>query len=193
MIIALNGYINSGKDLVGSIIQYLTFTEGANSSDLPDFEYWNSDKLSNKARGGLSNWKIRKFAGKLKQTASLLTGIPIEKFEDQEFKKTFLPDEWNVFRGTKSINGKAKKYVFGTEQEGLAVARAEKLDSFYMTKTTVREFLQKLGTEAMRNGIHKNTWVNALFNPTDFKEEIDEDFLEMDIEEARRRGLVMSE
>jgi len=28
---------------------------------------------------------------------------------------------------------------------------------------TYREFLQKLGTEAMRNGLHPNVWVNALF------------------------------
>ena len=28
---------------------------------------------------------------------------------------------------------------------------------------TYREFLQKLGTEAMRDGLHTNVWVNALF------------------------------
>jgi hypothetical protein len=29
---------------------------------------------------------------------------------------------------------------------------------------TVREFLQKLGTEAVRNNLHTNAWVNALFS-----------------------------
>jgi len=29
---------------------------------------------------------------------------------------------------------------------------------------TYREFLQKLGTEAMREGLHENVWVNALFS-----------------------------
>jgi hypothetical protein len=28
---------------------------------------------------------------------------------------------------------------------------------------TYREFLQRLGTEAMRDGLHTNVWVNALF------------------------------
>ncbi len=28
---------------------------------------------------------------------------------------------------------------------------------------TVREFLQKLGTEGLRNNLHGNVWVNALF------------------------------
>jgi len=63
-------------------------------------------------------------AGKLKQIASILTGIPIEKFEDQEFKKTKLGPEWNM---------------------------------------TVREFLQRLGTDAMRNGLHTNVWANAFW------------------------------
>jgi hypothetical protein len=34
---------------------------------------------------------------------------------------------------------------------------------------TVRTLLQKLGTEAMREGLHKNVWVNALF--ADYKKE----------------------
>lgn len=35
--------------------------------------------------------------------------------------------------------------------------------------TSVREFLQKLGTDAVRNGLHTNAWVNALmadYTPT---------------------------
>lgn len=59
-IIGVSGYSGSGKDTVGKIIQ----------------------KLCPK-----SNWQIKKFAGKLKEIASLLTGIPALKFEDQEFKK----------------------------------------------------------------------------------------------------------
>ena len=33
----------------------------------------------------------------------------------------------------------------------------------HIVKTTYRQFLQNLGTEAMRNGLHTNVWVNALF------------------------------
>ena len=35
---------------------------------------------------------------------------------------------------------------------------------------TYRQFLQELGTEAMREGLHTNVWVNALF--ADYKYEI---------------------
>ena len=79
-----------------------------------------------------SNWEIKKFADKLKEIAAHLLGINAEDFEDAEFKKTTLPSMW-----------------WTTCDEGLQ-------------PMTVREFLQKLGTDAMRNGLHTNVWVNAL-------------------------------
>lgn len=128
MIISLSGRMGSGKDTVGSIIQYLT---AADTGELC------LDRIhSGKSIEGHHNstFETRKFAGKLKQIGSLLTGIPVEKFEDQEFKKTDLPNEWVYVE-----NGYAARNM------------------------TVRDFLQKLGTEAMRDGLHTNVWVNALF------------------------------
>jgi hypothetical protein len=115
MIIGINGKIGSGKDTVGKIIQCLT--QGINS-EKQIVDYCNGVKITG------FDWKLKKFAGKLKQIASLLTGIPVEKFEDQEFKQKHMGLEWEM---------------------------------------TYREFLQKLGTEAMRDGLHTNVWVNALF------------------------------
>lgn len=87
MIIGINGYSNSGKDTVGIIIQYLKCINKENVSieeaikNYEDYEEWLEEK---------SEWEIKKFAGKLKDIASHLTGIDIEDFEDQEFKnKTF--------------------------------------------------------------------------------------------------------
>lgn len=122
MIIGINGKIGVGKDTVGEIIQKLCATNNG-----PEFE-------------------IRKFAGKLKTIASLLTGIPVEKFEDQEFKKTLLGPEW----GTIKENPLNSIPVF------------ENVNFLHMM--SVRELLQKLGTEAMRDGLHENVWVNALFS-----------------------------
>ena len=140
MIIGINGKIGSGKDTIGKIIQYLTANEEV--KQVTTLEEWlESDDLN----GRDFNWKIKKYAGKLKQTASLLTGIPIEKFEDQEFKKTELTEDWNYF----PIIGYGHRNVpvYGEPEQPMLV----------------REFLQKLGTEAMRNGLHTNVWVNALF------------------------------
>jgi hypothetical protein len=118
-IIGIHGYIESGKDTVANIIKKI------------DAE---------------RDWKIKKFASKLKQIATILTGIPSDKFEDQEFKKTYLGDEWTV----------ETKIDYTLIKDGKAT-RAK-----VFNRMTVRDMLQKLGTEAMRNGLHPDVWVNAL-------------------------------
>ena len=120
MIIGIAGRIGSGKDTVGEIIQELCL-----SNHGPVFE-------------------VKKFAGKLKQIASLLTGIPVEDFEDQEFKKSYLGSEW------------------GTVQQVPLNSIPPFADIQFNALMSVRELLQKLGTEAIRDGLHHNTWVNAL-------------------------------
>ena len=141
MIISLSGFAGSGKDTVGSMIQYLSIHD-------PFMTFENF--LANPTK---SDWEIKRWADKLKQISSIITGIPMEKFEDQEFKKTNLGHEWNYI-----------KRVYGEHYDGF-VEDWEDVD----TPMTVREFLQKIGTEAMRNGLHTNTWVNALmaeYKPT---------------------------
>jgi hypothetical protein len=130
MIIGVSGYSGSGKDAVGTIIQYLNCSNPQSSieqmcADYSEYEYWLDEQ---------SGWEIRKFAGKLKDIASHLTGIDIEDFEDQDFKKTNLGPEW-----------------WTTCDEG-------------HQPMTVRDFLQKLGTDALRIGLHDNVWVNALMS-----------------------------
>lgn len=118
MVIGISGRLGSGKDTVGKIIQYLTAEDVG------------ADCLK-RIRAGLSidghhnsSFENKKFAGKLKLIGSILSGVPVENFEDQDFKKLPMSLDWEM---------------------------------------TYREFLQKLGTEAMRDGLHKNVWVNALF------------------------------
>jgi len=141
MIIGINGYSGSGKDTVGIIIQYLNCTNKGNLSiedvikDYKDHEWWLEDQ---------SEWEIRKFAGKLKDIASHLTGIDVEEFEDQEFKKTLLGPEW----GTVEHNPLNNIPIFE--------------DVHFNRLMSVRDFLQKLGTDALRTGLHTNVWVNAL-------------------------------
>ncbi len=125
MIIGINGYAGSGKDTIGMIIQYLKcynvgdLTVNDIVENYSDHQWWLEEQ---------SDWEIRKWAAKLKIIARMMTGIPVEKFEDQEFKKTQLGQEW----------------------------------SHHGMPMTVRDFLQKLGTDAIRDGLHGNAWVNAL-------------------------------
>jgi hypothetical protein len=110
MIIGISGYAGSGKDALCTKIQEL-------------------DKES--------NWQRKKWAGKLKQISSILTGISEDMFEDTDFKNTNLGPEWNA-------------------------TPCGKIGSKHKQPLTVREFLQRLGTDAIRDGLHTNAWVNAL-------------------------------
>jgi hypothetical protein len=118
MIIGLSGYAKSGKDTVAAMIQE-HYAQSAGSGTT------------------YTDWQIKKFSGKLKVIASLLTGIPVEKFEDQEFKESILGVEWDMI-----------ETAFG--------------DDYVIDPMSVREFLQLLGTDAIRYGLHPNAWVNAL-------------------------------
>lgn len=131
MIIGINGYAGSGKDTVGTIIQYITskYKPCALEACLKH----------NQDFSRYTDWEIKKWAGKLKTIASILTGIPEQKFEDQAFKKTELPSQWDR--------------QFYTEGSG-----------WLHRPMLVREFLQMLGTDGLRTGLHENTWVNALMS-----------------------------
>lgn len=152
-LIGINGKIGAGKDTVGEIIQKLCLTNNG-----PEFE-------------------IKKFAGKLKQIASLLTGINISDFEYQDFKNTYLDENWDYWCVVVEDNGKVSfvSQKFATRDQAAieALALEKNLGTFRMKyvieqrRMTVRQLLQELGTEAMRDGLHTNVWVNALF--ADFK------------------------
>ena len=151
-IIALGGKINSGKDTVGKIIQYLT--DATNTKNLSFTEWCIVNEYSNHHM-----WSIRKFAGKLKQMVSLLTGISVEDLEKQEVKDMVLGEEWASY---------AWAYMTGRVYE--KCSKEEYLSKLPDTDfkvqriaMTVRQMLQQLGTEAVRNNIHPNAWVNALF------------------------------
>lgn len=63
------------------------------------------------------------FAGKLKEIASILTGLHIDNMYQRHMKDTYL-DMWGM---------------------------------------TIGELQQRLGTEAVRDHLHKDAWINALF------------------------------
>lgn len=110
-ILGLAGYSKSGKDTVAQMIQELQ----------PD-----------------KNWQIKKFSGKLKQMASLITKVPAEKFEEQEFKQ----------------NAAVRIYT-------------GKIEDVTIIGYQAREFLQFLGTECVRDLLGEDVWVNALMNDYD--------------------------
>lgn len=162
MIIGISGKIGSGKDLIGQIIQYLIVNK-----QFPNLSF---NTFIDKDYNGyeLCDWKIVKFADKLKDIVCLLTGCTREQLEDNEFKNSKLPSIWNKWKviATTELFEDSIRY-FNSKKEALRFCK--KLDcGTYYTHTapiqitlTYRELLQQIGTDLFRDQLHPNTWVNA--------------------------------
>ena len=89
-----------------------------------------------------SNWGIKKFADKLKDIVCKLISCTREDLESHDFKNKELGEEWK-HRDTPGMT-----HLF------------DKLGKPF----TVREVLQKVGTDALRLNLHENIWVNSLMS-----------------------------
>lgn len=163
MIIGISGKLQSGKDTIASIIQYLTSKEFSKMS-------YSSFCLLKERWYNYDNWQIKKFASKLKEIISILTEIPIEDLEKQEVKNRALGEEWNrTFYKIIDSDNTVLLQTFYKEDAELNLAyyedyhyRTVELIEFKDTPINVRQLLQEIGTDAMRDIIHPNIWVNAL-------------------------------
>ena len=106
MIIGISGKKQSGKDTVGQIIQLLS--QGYNRDEVLQM-------LQYKGRANTSMWQIKKFAGKVKEILSLLTGIPMEELEDETVKESFLNAEWNDTEGNNIMTNRMALQWIGTD------------------------------------------------------------------------------
>jgi hypothetical protein len=141
ILIGISGKKGSGKDLVGRMIQLYEYNKRVLSL-LPI-----SPKAINDNVTFLFDIcctiKIKKYADSLKQISSIILGQPIEMFEDRDFKNSELGPEWNY-------------EVVHVLEQGVYTSEIKKM--------TVREFMQRLGTNGCRDSFHKNIWINALFS-----------------------------
>lgn len=146
-VIGISGHINSGKDLVGIIIRFLTSTPKPFSKDVL------IKKLETPQNHSLdfpySVWEVKKFADKLKDIVCLLIGCTREHLEDREFKEKTLGEEWWYYTDGKNI------YPY-TSYEG-------NVKNLSLVLPTPRILLQQIGTDLFRNQLHTNCWINATF------------------------------
>lgn len=167
MIIGISGKIGSGKDTVGKIIQVICYLDKIKIPfTMAAFNYNLEKHFSGNAYYG--DWKIKRFAGKLKETVSLLTGIPVADLEKEEIKSTMLSREWWNYKALDS--GTPAKPLFKNYPAYATDEIVKELGENRINKPTYRDMLQKVGTECMRDIIHENVWVNALF--ADYKGEL---------------------
>lgn len=158
-LIGISGKAQVGKNTVAGIIQYLTAKEPFKVSLE---KYLNSSWLHTSEN---NNWQVKSFAYKLKQVVSLLTGIPVGDLEKEEVKQSVLPKEWDYWLYDGQIVNE-EGFLKECKQEAFEATK-EQFEGF-RRRSTYREVLQILGTNLLRNQLHPDVFVNALFS--DYKE-----------------------
>ena len=141
-LIGISGHKQSGKSLIAEIIRYLL---AINSHSLRHTEPFDSTVKYTE-----SNWEQKAFAGKVKEILCLLTGCTMKDLANEEFKSSYMPEEWD-----NKIDLKGNTYG----------------------RITYRQSLQLIGTDLFRDKFHSQSWINALFadykNPTTIQEMVD--------------------
>lgn len=155
MIIGIAGNKQAGKDTICKIIQGIEIYDRIGPKKEPSEEP-NTDKVEfvleylNNPNGLQSFWQRKQYAGKLKECAAIILGCNVEDFEHEFFKQGIIP--WiqkEIAQYPEGVRGAVSGFV-----------------NFVKQPITVRELLQKLGTEVGRN-IDTDIWVNALMNEYD--------------------------
>ena len=178
---AISGRKGSGKDEVGIIIQYLYYRElwlihhHANPPTEVPITETNYHIFKDSLARNNTPWKTKKFADKLKDIVCLLIGCTREQLEDRYFKETPLDSSWSKWTVESTTTSAGKLYT-NTEHFDALFEANDALEDFHAhgddawlheRKLTPRVLLQILGTDAMRNVVHPNVWVNSTMGEYD--------------------------
>lgn len=139
MITSLSGKIGSGKDTFAKMLK-IAIAE-AMTPDTWLSHHKNMWEVSDDTLTKWSGYQTKRWAGTLKEIVAILIGCTVEQLEDRDFKESQLGPEWNKETG---MDGMFPEPI--------------------IKKYTVRQLLQEVGTNAMRDVIHPNVWVNALMS-----------------------------
>lgn len=164
-IISINGRIGSGKDTIAKLIQRQEFVSLAESGKISPQSVPNLHQIDTHSFSG-SRWENKKFAEKLKQMLSMLTGIRREKFEDQDFKANYVINLLDF-----SIQHKSRVDFYYDQDMKDAVIECinNQNHNIYIT---IRLLLQLFGTDIIRHWMPL-AWVNSVFVDYELEEESD--------------------
>jgi hypothetical protein len=137
LLIGVSGKAGAGKDTVGKLLQYHKLKgESPEGAEPTSFEKFQSNHWG-------SGLQIKKFSEKLKVFVASVLNIPREALENEEFKRSNLEKQWNMFH----------EVYKGFKPFEVCVDTVER-------PMTVRELLIRVG-DGLRRVAHPNFWVNA--------------------------------
>lgn len=145
-IIAFSGCKAVGKDTGGDMLRFMLST--------PKFlhHYWIYEKFPKLKFKG--NWLNVSFAGSLKQMLAVLLRVPVEMFEDRDFKENVFVD-FNDLTFHRREN--LKKYQILSDSKFSRKVKEMSID-VRANMLSVRQLLQYWGTEIMRRHLGDQLW-----------------------------------
>lgn len=173
-IIVISGLKNSGKDTVADMLQYCL------SVPEPFRKYW---MYRHYRYAFNSTYKKVAFADSLKDTLSVLFGIPVEKFYERDFKEHFYIKGLEITDTPDNI----------LDEDSFIKMLNKKDFSFLKTHfITIRQLLQCFGTEIVRGLFGNAFWAERAMKHTFDKMIITDLRFKVELEAIRKRnGLVL--
>lgn len=148
-IISIQGQKGSGKNQVAEYLNYLLNTPKL------FHHYWLAKLLHFKT--WKHDWKITSYATPLKKMVAILLNVPVERFEDRDFKESWYFDfnEYKFYH----------KYILDKshiipDKEFSRQLKKGNLDIILKYRLSVRQILQCLGTDVMRRFFGDKLWIN---------------------------------
>lgn len=148
-IISFGGFRNTGKDTSASMLQFMLNTPSI-------FHYYWIFKYF-KFLGKCGKWKVTSFAKPLKEVLSIILGVPVEKFEDRDFKENYRVDLSTL--KIEKINPVTTPLM--TDKFFSKVAKELDISTIKKHCITIRQMLQYVGTECLRRLVSEDIWINA--------------------------------
>ena len=180
MIIGISGKMQSGKDTVALIIQYL-YSKNAMMLNTLDSEREFNEFLRSKYKPAGSEFHIKRFADKVKDIVCLLINCTREDLEKDSFKDMELSPEWSIYKlhAKHNFSRNLESHVIYTSRadaERRAQTSRYHLIGYHIEKInlTPRKLLQLVGTECGRQIIHPNIWINATMSMYQAKVKFDD-------------------
>lgn len=173
-IIVISGLKNSGKDTVADMLQYCL------SVPEPFRKYW---MYRHYRYAFNSTYEKVAFADSLKDTLSVLFGIPVEKFYERDFKEHF------YIKGLEITDSPDN----ALDENSFIEMLSKKDFSFLKTHfITIRQLLQCFGTEIVRDLFGDAFWAERAMKHTFDKMIITDLRFKVELEAVRKRnGLVL--